>query len=76
MIENAFHYLTAAEYIAGRRPDIEVPEDPQSLISSLFGAVEGQAATFAHLGSQLHKRLHHESADAACSRRDTGSYLL
>lgn len=36
VIKNAFYYLTAAEYIAGRRLDVEVPEDPDSLIFSLF----------------------------------------
>lgn len=75
IIKNASHYLTAAEYIAGRRLDVEVSEDPNSLIFSLFWTVKGQAATFADLGPQLHK-MHHESVDAACSRRDASSYLL
>lgn len=51
-----FHYLTTAEDVTGGELDIEVSQDPNSLIFSLLRAVKGQAATLADLRSQLHKR--------------------
>lgn len=70
-----FHYLTTAEDITGGNLDIEVSKDPNSLIFSLLWTVKGQAATFADLRSQLHKRSN-DFVNALSSLGYLSSYLL
>lgn len=75
VIKAVFHYLTTAEYITGCGLDVEVSEDTNSLIFSLLWTVEGEAATFADLRSQLNKS-HRECVNAVCSQGYMSSYSL
>lgn len=46
-------HLAAAEDVARSGLDVEVPEDPDGLVSGLFGTVQGQTAALGHLGAKL-----------------------